>query len=152
MNDLGPAWFWVSVVVSLLIGGGIGFALAARRLPAVKRSQELEAELDKVKAEMTEYRGQVNQHFSQTSELFHGLTERYRAIYQHLATGAHELCTNGQEALPLDLPESTHLPAAGTSGPEEGESVDDSASEAETLATTPEALETGARETRQHGA
>ena len=116
MNDLGPAWVWVLVVVSLLLGGGIGFALAARRLPAVRRSQELQTELDKMKAEMTAYRGQVNQHFSQTSELFQSLTERYRAVYQHLATGAHGLCTNGQEALPLDLPESTALPSAGNSG------------------------------------
>jgi uncharacterized membrane-anchored protein YhcB (DUF1043 family) len=105
-----------------------------------------------MKAEMNEYRGQVNQHFAQTSELFHGLTERYRAVYQHLATGAHALCSNGQEALPLDLPESTALDAADTSGAEDSEPVADAASEAETLATPPEALATGPRETRQHGA
>ena len=149
MNVLGPTWYWVLLVVSLLLGGGIGFALAARRLPAVKRSQELEAELDKIKAETTDYRCQVDQHFSETSELFQGLTERYRALYQHLATGAHGLCTNGHEVLPLDLSQSTALPGGAGSLAEGDERVDESASAAQSVGTMSEALKTGAREIRQ---
>ena len=152
MNELDSAWVWVMVVVSFLFGGSIGFALASRRLPAVQRSQELEAELDRVKAEVEEYRGQVNQHFAETSELFEGLTERYRAVYQHLATGAHALCTNGQEALPLDLPESTALPAGGTSEAEPPEPSNHSTNEPQGVGRTPDGLEADSRETRQHGA
>ena len=152
MSELDSGWFWVLVVVSFFLGGSIGFALASRRLPAVQRSQELEAELDKMKAEVDEYRGRVNQHFTETSKLFEGLTERYSEVYKHLAGGAHALCTDAQGALGLELPDCIALPARGRAEPGPGESAEQSNKEIEGVTRAPEDAQAGARERPSHGA
>ena len=58
------------------------------------------------------YRGKVADHFAGTSERLRELTLQYRAIYNHLAEGAGELCPESFEKLEgglgLDaLPEET---------------------------------------------
>jgi uncharacterized membrane-anchored protein YhcB (DUF1043 family) len=45
------------------------------------------------------YRGKVADHFVGTSERLRELTFQYRAIYNHLAEGAVELCPEGFEKL-----------------------------------------------------
>ena len=45
--------------------------------------------------EQEEYRASVTQHFSGTSELLRELTHKYRAVYDHLASGAGALCPEG---------------------------------------------------------
>jgi uncharacterized membrane-anchored protein YhcB (DUF1043 family) len=42
--------------------------------------------------ESRQYRTQITQHFTQTAELLQTLTLNYRAVYEHLATGAAALC------------------------------------------------------------
>ena len=40
------------------------------------------------------YRDNVSDHFSLTADLVQHMTESYREVYQHLASGAQDLCSN----------------------------------------------------------
>jgi uncharacterized membrane-anchored protein YhcB (DUF1043 family) len=62
-----------------------------------------------------QYRGKVADHFVGTSERLRELTLQYRAVYNHLAEGAGELCPEGfqklEGGLGLDaLPEEAEAP------------------------------------------
>src|SRR5690606_41654974 len=51
-------------------------------------------------------------HFSTTAELFHNLTDSYRSVYQHLASGAQDLCPEPvANRLSLDSDRLDALPA-----------------------------------------
>ena len=72
-------------------------------------------ELERAREGHESYRGKVTDHFVGTSERLRELTFQYRAIYNHLAEGAGELCPEGFEKLDgglgLDaLPEETEAP------------------------------------------
>ena len=58
----------------------------------------LQNELDQLKDRFTDYRDQVTQHFMRTSELVQEMTQSYRAVYEHLAIGAQNLCGGQIEA------------------------------------------------------
>ncbi len=58
-------------------------------------------ELNELKEHFTGYRDQVTQHFMQTSSLVQTMTESYRAVYEHLATGARHLCDADEGASQL---------------------------------------------------
>ena len=90
------------VVVTAALAGGLGFAIgrsggaAARRVRALQVSlAEERAVHDKARSEYDGYRKRVADHFSETSERLHDLTLQYRAVYEHLAQGATELCPEG---------------------------------------------------------
>jgi uncharacterized membrane-anchored protein YhcB (DUF1043 family) len=72
-------------------------------------------ELERTREGLESYRGKVTDHFVGTSERLRELTFQYRAIYNHLAEGAGELCPEGFEKLDgglgLDaLPEESETP------------------------------------------
>ena len=72
-------------------------------------------ELERTREGLESYRGKVADHFIGTSERLRELTFQYRAIYNHLAEGAGELCPEGFEKLDgglgLDaLPEESETP------------------------------------------
>jgi len=72
-------------------------------------------ELERTREGLESYRGKVADHFVGTSERLRELTFQYRAIYNHLAEGAGELCPEGFEKLDgglgLDaLPEESEAP------------------------------------------
>jgi uncharacterized membrane-anchored protein YhcB (DUF1043 family) len=72
-------------------------------------------ELQRTREGLESYRGKVTDHFVGTSERLRELTFQYRAIYNHLAEGAGELCPEGFEKLDgglgLDaLPEESETP------------------------------------------
>jgi uncharacterized membrane-anchored protein YhcB (DUF1043 family) len=90
------------VVVTAALAAGLGFAIgrsggaAARRVRALQVSlAEERAVHDKARSEYDGYRKRVADHFSETSERLHDLTLQYRAVYEHLAQGATELCPEG---------------------------------------------------------
>jgi uncharacterized membrane-anchored protein YhcB (DUF1043 family) len=56
-------------------------------------------ELARTREGFESYRGKVADHFVGTSERLRELTFQYRAIYNHLAEGAVELCPEGFEKL-----------------------------------------------------
>ncbi len=87
-------------VVGLLIG--IALSLFFRKgdnTPAVK----------KLKAEHEKYRKQVDDHFVDTAFLFKGLTDQYRDVYQHIATGVTDLCSEEAKALQVEMQETALL-------------------------------------------
>ena len=72
-------------------------------------------ELERTREGHESYRGKVADHFVGTSERLRELTFQYRAIYNHLAEGAGELCPEGFQKLDgglgLDaLPEESEAP------------------------------------------
>jgi uncharacterized membrane-anchored protein YhcB (DUF1043 family) len=93
------------VAVGILIGRRSSEARArARRLEAQledlrKEYERAEAEIAAGREELERYRGKVADHFAGTSERLRELTLQYRAIYNHLAEGAGELCPEGFEKL-----------------------------------------------------
>ena len=56
--------------------------------------QELESQIRDIKDNHLVYRDNVSDHFSMTADLVQHMTESYREVYQHLASGAQDLCSN----------------------------------------------------------
>jgi hypothetical protein len=71
----------------LLLGAGLGYWLGSRRESG--KTGEVQAELDA-------YRNQVTEHFSETAAHFQAIGAEYRKLYEHMATGAGQLCQGGQ--------------------------------------------------------
>lgn len=78
----------------LVFAGGfaVGLLFAMFALPAGRRAKALEAELEQTKKTHDAYREEVTGHFQKSSELFADMTQSYKAVYDHLAGGAQELC------------------------------------------------------------
>jgi hypothetical protein len=88
------------LVFGLLFGGVSGVILARASNSAIKRANELEAELKQTRDELAAFKGQVTQHFSKTAELVSSLTANYRSVYSHLAEGAQRF--SNSDALKLE--------------------------------------------------
>lgn len=114
MAEVDATWVWGIALIAAAVGIGVGIAIAYAAFPWSKRARKLEKELEGVKESYDGYRGEVNQHFVKTSELFQEMTDRYRAIYEHMASGAQALCRETPEPPRLDLPEMRVLPANPT--------------------------------------
>jgi uncharacterized protein len=95
---------WLVAVGSLAVGIVIGVVMASRMNTSPSRVQELENQIRGLKENHNEYRENVSDHFSMTAELVHHMTESYREVYQHLATGAQDLCPRevASKMLPTD--------------------------------------------------
>jgi hypothetical protein len=90
------------IVVAAALGAGLGFAIGRIGGAAARRARALQVALaeeraahDKARSDYEGYRKRVADHFSETSEQLHDLTLQYRAVYEHLAKGATELCPEG---------------------------------------------------------
>ncbi|MGH7961620.1 MAG: YhcB family protein [Candidatus Binatia bacterium] len=92
---------WIAAVAIFLIGLLAGMALSRPRKGqgATQRVKELESELHQSREEFAKYRDQVTQHFLQTADLLHAMTANYRAVYEHLADGAQNLCAGQVKVL-----------------------------------------------------
>jgi len=95
---------WLIAIVSLAVGMVIGAMLASRMNVSPSRVQELENQIRSLKESNSDYRDSVGDHFAMTAELVHHMTESYREVYQHLATGAQDLCAPdvANKLLPAD--------------------------------------------------
>jgi len=93
---------WTTGVLSFALGlvlGCIGTYLIIGRY---SHTAKLREELSELRERFSDYRDQVTQHFMRTSELVQEMTQNYRAVYEHLATGAQELCEGEVETPSLD--------------------------------------------------
>ena len=85
---------FLMAIVGLAVGVVIGALFANRLNISPSRVQELENQIHSLKENHDEYRDSVSDHFSMTAELVQHMTESYKEVYQHLASGAQDLCTN----------------------------------------------------------
>jgi len=135
----------LAVLASYLIGRRMGTGPARLRELQSTLDAAL-AEREELRQETDQYKQRVAEHFTETSHRLHELTLNYRAVYDHLAKGASDLCTDDFEKLEgglgLDaLPEESATPQHA-SEPPPFESPYESGTE--TLADTEPELETGA--------
>lgn len=82
---------------------------------------------DQAVEELGAYKGRVAEHFTETSEKLHELTLQYRAVYDHLAAGAGELCPESLEKLDGGLGLDS-LPSGEASSDEAGSEGEDASS------------------------
>lgn len=85
---------WLIAIGCLAGGIIIGVVFASRLNTSPARVQELENQIRDLKETHNSYRDNVSDHFSMTAELFQHMTESYKDVYQHLASGAQELCSS----------------------------------------------------------
>jgi len=97
-----------AVSVNPIIGGAIavlgvalGLLLGRFVLPGRREIKRLRGEIEQLGREHAEYRGRVAGHFEKTGALIGQMTASYKAVYDHLADGAQDLCA--AEALPRPL-------------------------------------------------
>jgi uncharacterized protein len=95
---------WLVAIGCLTIGVVMGVVVASRLSASPSRVQELENQIRNLKDSQQEYRDSVSDHFGMTAELVHHMTESYREVYQHLASGAQDLCSTevANKLLPAD--------------------------------------------------
>ena len=83
---------WLIGIGALAVGVVIGLVVASRLNASPTRIRELENQIRELKDNHADYRDSVSNHFSMTAELVQHMTESYRDVYQHLASGAQDLC------------------------------------------------------------
>ncbi len=83
---------WLIGIGALAVGIVIGLVIASRLNASPSRIRELENQIRQLKDNHSEYKDSVSSHFSMTAELVQHMTESYRDVYQHLASGAQDLC------------------------------------------------------------
>ena len=84
---------WLIAVGCIAIGVVIGVVFTDRLSTTSYRVKELENQIKTMNNSHEEYRESVSDHFNTTAELVHHMTESYKEVYQHLASGAQDLCT-----------------------------------------------------------
>ena len=85
---------WLTAIACLVIGIVIGLIFSNHLNSSASRVQELENQIRDIKDNHLVYRDNVSDHFSMTADLVQHMTESYREVYQHLASGAQDLCSN----------------------------------------------------------
>ena len=96
---------WLVSAICLALGVVIGVVFASRFSASPVRIRDLESQIKKLQEQHSRYREDVSDHFSTTAELVQQMTESYKDVYQHLASGAQDLCS-GEVAKKL-LPASS---------------------------------------------
>jgi uncharacterized membrane-anchored protein YhcB (DUF1043 family) len=94
----GSTSIWLTGILFTALGAMAGSIITYLVVARHGRTRKLQNELDQLKDRFTDYRDQVTQHFMRTSELVQEMTQSYRAVYEHLASGAQNLCGGQIEA------------------------------------------------------
>ena len=108
---------WLISIGAFALGTIIGLLIAGRLDVSPSKVKDLEEQVRKLKETNSEYRDSVSDHFSMTAELVQHMTESYRDVYQHLASGAQDLCS-GEVASKL-LPAESDAVFETANNPEE---------------------------------
>ena len=94
----------IIALVLVVVAIGAGFFFGRMTNSAVRNSKRLDADLKQVQSELADYKQEVSHHFEKTAELVNTMTASYRAVYEHLATGAQNLCKEQASKLAMDAP------------------------------------------------
>ena len=109
---------WLTGIGCLAIGICLGVIAASRlKSSSPSRVAALEETVQQLQTQHERYRDHVGQHFSMTAELVQQMTESYRDVYQHLASGAQELCS-GEVANKLLPANEDSVFSAGSGSPQ----------------------------------
>ena len=114
------------LVITGLVSALGGYFIAQsrqRRVGGGKNAAELVTEL-------SDYKSEVGAHFEQTAALLGEMTERYRGVYEHIASGARELCDTVPASAQL---ESLHTAPALPAEPD-AEAIEEGIEEESVLA------------------
>jgi uncharacterized membrane-anchored protein YhcB (DUF1043 family) len=112
----GTSSMWIVGLLGFLLGTTLGCIAAYLVFSRNGKTHELQAELNELKENFTNYRDQVTQHFMQTSSLVLAMTENYRAVYEHLASGAQHLCNVDKGANRLQQKKNEEIDSTHASG------------------------------------
>ncbi len=95
---------WLTAFGALAVGIILGLVIATRLNVSPSKIKDLESQIRQLKDSHSEYRDSVSDHFGMTAELVQHMTESYRDVYQHLASGAQDLCSGevASKLLPAD--------------------------------------------------
>ena len=94
----------LTVIAVLLMGFGLGWLMGTRKRDNQDRTRELEQRLEQALTSRADYEAEVTEHFQKTAGLLNQLSSDYRAMYQHLASGAETLCDG---AVPMQIPSAS---------------------------------------------
>ncbi|MEH6651497.1 MAG: DUF1043 family protein [Motiliproteus sp.] len=89
---------WLVGAATLIIGIVLGL-LIARSSSSARSKESLIEELNDAHRELENYKTDVAGHFVQTATLVNKLTDDYRAVHQHLADSASQLCNDDSQLL-----------------------------------------------------
>jgi len=84
---------WLTGIGCLIVGIAIGYLVAGRINTTPNKVTELEQKLQDLQRNHAHYRDEVSDHFNTTAELVQQMTDSYKDVYQHLASGAQDLCS-----------------------------------------------------------
>lgn len=85
-------------IAGAVIGLIIGYFTGRRTAPGSETARDLGEKLEQAEAARERYEQRVNAHFADTANKLNALTANYRDVYQHLAGGASELCSDDDAA------------------------------------------------------
>lgn len=84
---------WLIGIGGLALGMVLGAILTNRLNNSPSRVRELEGQVRALEQRHEQYKDDVSDHFNVTAELIQQMTQSYKDVYQHLATGAQDLCS-----------------------------------------------------------
>ena len=92
-----------TALVAFGIGLATGWILKLRHKDESDTAFKLQNQLEKALDNHSHYEAEVSEHFNQTAQLLSRMTEDYRTIYNHLASGAEQLCNDATSIPPTTL-------------------------------------------------
>ena len=110
---------WAVGILCFALGTILGCIASYLFIGRDNETVRLQHELSELRKRFSDHRDKVAKHFMHTSDLVQEMTQSYRAVYEHLATGARELCDEDAETSTLDsadkelLAEDVHRLEAG---------------------------------------
>jgi len=102
-------------LIIAVIAFAAGVALGKFIAPNANRVKELEDTIENNKQQHQSYKDNVAEHFSQSANLFGDITEKYRSLYDHMSSGAYDLCD--RRSIPRELANS-HVNILAVESPE----------------------------------
>jgi len=100
-----PSTIALIAIVLIALGAGlaVGWTLGIRKRSKRDVILDLENRLERALESRADYEAEVAEHFSTTAQLLNRMTDDYRAVYNHLATGADKLCDGSVTIPPASL-------------------------------------------------
>lgn len=81
-------------IAGAVIGLIIGYFAGRRTAPGSETARELGEKLEQAESARERYEQRVNAHFADTASKLNALTANYREVYEHIAGGASDLCSD----------------------------------------------------------